>query len=129
MAEACTITEQLHTTIKVVKWSWTSAVGGAVGAAAVNSVTTNVIDGVVIACQTIPAAAGDAPDANYDVTITDHNSVDILNGMGANRAAAATETLVAGYTTSGLLAASGVLKLNVTNAGDGNMGTVYLWVR
>ena len=47
------------------------------------------ISGELLQIETDPGAT--APTANYDVTITDQNGLDVLQGVGANRHTTTTE--------------------------------------
>lgn len=84
---------------------------------------TDYVAGRVSRFTTNPGAT--APESNYDITLTDEDSVDILNGCAANRHATNTETVypmhTASVTTTGLaeIAFAGLLTFNVTNAATG----------
>ena len=124
MAEACTITEETIGSVKKIKWAWTSAADGTVGAAAVSSTTTNAYSGECLRLITDPGAT--APTDDYDVVINDADGVDVLIGAGANRDATATEQVIA---SSLGCVANDTLTLLVTNAGSGKTGTTYLYIR
>lgn len=126
MAESCTITEETFGTVKKIKWVWVSAADGTVGAALVDTATTEVYNGECLRLITVPATAGSQPDDNYDVTITDGDGVDVLIGAGANRDEAVTEQVIA---SSLGCVANDTLTLNVAGAGSGLGGTVYLYIR
>ena len=126
MAESCTITEETHGTVKKVKFVWVSAAGGTVGAAAVNSTTTNAYSGEIVRLVTVPATAGDQPDDNYNVTVLDADGNDVLMGAGLLRDEATTEQVLA---SSLGIVANDTLKLMVTAAGAGLGGTVYVYIR
>jgi hypothetical protein len=126
MAEACTITEETLSTVKKISWVWVSAVGGAVGAALVNTTTNNVYSGAIERLVTVPAGAPNAPTANYDIEVLDGDSVDVLMGAGANRHETNTEQVAAANLG---IVANDKLKLSITNAGDGKGGTVHLYIR
>jgi hypothetical protein len=126
MAESCTITEETFGTVKKIKWVWVSAVGGAVGAAAVNTTTTDAYSGEIMRLVTIPAVAPNAPTADYDIYILDEDATDILMAGGVNRHTSATEQVNA---SSLGIVANDKLKLTVAAAGDGKGGTVYLYIR
>lgn len=124
MAEACTITEETLGSVKKIKWAWTSAADGSVGAAAVSSTTTGVYNGECLRLITDPGAT--APTDNYDVVINDGDGVDVLIGAGANRDTSTTEQVIA---SSLGCVANDTLTLLVTNAGDSKTGVVYLYIR
>ncbi len=118
---AVTITEETFQSIKKIKFAWTSAADGTA-----SGTTTKTYTGEVIRLVTVPAGGADAPTDNYDITITDGDSTDVLVGAGANRATATTQQVLAsslgcvGYDT---------LTINITNAGNVKKGTAYLYIR
>jgi hypothetical protein len=118
---AVTVTETTHTSVKKIKFAWTSAADGTASGA-----TTKPYDGKVYLLTTVPAGGGSAPTDNYDLTITDSDSVDVLAGAGADRDTANTEQVVG--TSLGAVAGS-VLTINVANAGNAKSGTCYLYIR
>ena len=77
-----------------------------------------------------------SPTTNYDITLTDTESIDVLSGQGANLSATAASTvrpgtpLKDGTTTSTVpVVVDSVLTLNVSNAGDTKAGRVLVYVR
>ena len=120
MAGTVTVTESVHTSVKKIKWAWTSTAGGAA-----DQITAAPYYGEVLALMTIPAAAGNAPTDNYDITITDVEGYDVMQGAGANRDTANTETAVPATKS----VAHGTVTLNITNAGDAKSGTAILYIR
>lgn len=121
MAMSVTITESPTTSIRKVKFVWVSAADGTA-----SGTTTSYYDGRVIGFATIPAGGGAAPTDNYDITITDVDSDDVLLGAGANRDTANTE-IVNEASLAG--PAGSKLTLNITNAGNAKGGTVILYIR
>ncbi len=119
MAGTVTIAEQTHRSLKRIKWSWTSTAGGDA-----DGTTTGVYSGEVLTLVTDPGAA--APSANYDITVTDADSIDVLAGAGANRHTSTTEYVLAASLGG---AVDSALTLNVTNAGNAKQGDVYLYIR
>lgn len=119
---ATTITETIHTTVKKIKVAWTS--DDTTGA--VSGTTTKKYSGRFIGAITVPGTGGDAPDDNYDIAITDADSVDLALGALANRDTATTE-FVAEASMGGV--ANSTLTFAVTNAGNSNKGTIYLLIR
>ena len=107
--------------IQLVKFAWTSASDGSA-----EGTTVHAYNGKCELLTTVPAAAGDAPSDDYDVSITDENGVDVLGSGGANRDTANTEQVLG--TSLGAVASS-KLTLNIANAGDSKAGVVYLYVR
>lgn len=121
-----------HCNVKKVTCAWTSTAGGAAADASLKIV------GRLIKGQTIPAAGGSAPTDNYDITITDDNSVDVLAGCQStlqNRDTANTEEayfLV--LDTAGTPLAQSIhpvvcspLTFTVANAGSAKSGTIVLY--
>lgn len=124
MAQACTITEERHGTVKKIAWAWTSAADGTVTSAV--STTTGAYSGEVLRLVTVPASAALAPDDDYDITIKDEDGTDVLMGAGANRDTANNEQVLA---SSLGCVANDKLYLTVSGAGADNAGTVYLYIR
>ena len=123
-AGTVTSAETTHTSARKIVFSWTSGTDAEEGTA--TGTTTAAFDGKIEGLTTIPAAAGDAPTADYDLTVTDSGGHDVLLGAGANRHTSNTEHVVG---TSLSAVAGSKLTLNVTNAGSAKKGTVILWVR
>lgn len=120
MAGTVTVAEVKSKPIKQITWAWTCTAGGAADKA-----STTSFYGKVIEMVTVPAGGGSAPTDNYDLTITDANSYDILQGAGANRDTANTERAA----PAAVSVAFGVLTLNVSNAGNAKSGTVILYIQ
>ena len=120
MTGTVTVAEKNYGTAKKIVWTWTATAGGAA-----SLVTTGAFDGEILGLTTIPDS-GTAPTDNYDITITDVDTHDVLLGAGANRDTANTE-----HVTRGSLAAvaGSALTLNVTNAGNGGKGVTILYIR
>lgn len=115
-----TITRKKLGLLIKIKFAWVSddAAGTASGA------TTFEVVGIPKQFVTVPSGGGTAPTAAYDITLKDEDGVDILNGLGADRSAAATE---AKKDTDGLLAtAATALTFAVAAAGNSKQGTAYL---
>lgn len=120
MAGTVTVTETTFAPVKKIRWAWTSTAGGAA-----DLITTQAYFGQVVALVTIPAGGADAPDAAYDITITDTEGYDVMQGAGANRDTANTETAV----PTAYSVAHGTLTLNVSAAGAANSGTAILYIK
>ena len=71
------------------------------------------------------ATGSTAPSNDYDITIKDGSSVDVLLGLGADRAAT-TE-----YTKGASLGvvANTTLTLGIAGTGSSNAGAVYFYLR
>jgi len=108
----------------VAKYSvaWTSSAGGAVSANAFA-----VRAGRLIAVKFVPASAGDAPTDQYDVTLVDTDSVDLLDSRGANLSNTASSMLL--WDPPLYRDATQTLDVVVANAGNAKSGTVILWVQ
>jgi len=120
-AGSAAITEEIYSTVKKIKWEWTSGTGQTVVA---DCTTTNFYSGKALYCVTVPGT--DTPSDNYDVTILDKDNIDVLDGRGMNRDATSTETITEG--SLGTIANT-QLELNIAAAGSANTGVVYLYVR
>jgi len=122
-AQVVTKTEKCeeYRPVKLIKWDWLSTDGGAVSSACTNKVT-GVISKVVI----VPDGGGTAPTTLYDMTILDENSIDVLEGNGADCSATATEYL---DQSDGLgNVCDSTLTLTIAAAGNAKGGTVYLFI-
>jgi len=127
-----------HGGIKRILIDWTSDdTTGAV------SGTTRKISGELLKVVTDPGAA--APTANYDIVITDEESVDVLSGLGGtggtapsllNRHTSTTEVvhLWAENAATDVVPGSqpyvcDVLTVAVTNAGNSKTGQIIIYYR
>lgn len=119
MAGTVTVTESSLVNVHKIKWAWTSTSGGAA-----DLISAKTYAGDVLALVTDPDSTA-APTDNYDITITDAEGYDVMQGAGANRDTANTETAV----PTAASVAFGQLTLNVTNAGDSKSGVAILYVR
>jgi len=121
-AGSVTITEETYGTIKKIKFAWVSGTVGEDGTA--SGQTTNVYSGKILGLATDPGAT--APTDDYDITVTDEDSMDVLMGAGADRDTANTE-----YVLSASLGAvaNDKLTINVSNAGTSKVGIAYLYIR
>lgn len=104
-----------------VSIAWTSHTDGT------GSVAIDGLYGWLVKMVTDPGAT--APTDNYDITLVDENSADALEGLGANRDTANTETvytLVSGAATPVFLC--GTHTFTIANAGDSKVGTAVLYI-
>lgn len=118
MAGTVTVEESGFCGIRKVKWTWTSDASGNA-----DLITGKSYFGEVLAMVTDPGAT--APTAAYDITITDVEGYDVMQGAGANRDTANTETAV----PTAKSVAFGTLTLNVSNAGNAKVGVVILYIQ
>lgn len=105
--------------------AWTSSAGGAVSANAFS-----VVPGNIVAVKCVPGSGGTQPSDNYDVTLVDAQSIDILGGQGENLSNAAGAYIQ--FTTPFYFPGSGAsqtLDLVVANAGSAKTGVCTLWVK
>jgi hypothetical protein len=127
MADIGTVvhTEQTHSSVKKIKFSWTtSAVGGDAGKA--QHTTDAAFDGAIQMVTTIPGIVGDQPSDNYTIRLLDDDGVDLLAGQGVtNRDQTNTEMISTGM--AGL--ATSKLTLQIEAAGNTKKGTVYCYIR
>lgn len=79
MAGTVTVT---HTKIGAIRKITASCVADAAAATFPDTVLPKFA-GTLLHLETNPGAT--APTANYDITITDQNAIDVLQGVGANR--------------------------------------------
>jgi len=123
MAGSITYTEQTHTGVRLLKADWLSDASGDV----TGNASTSRYDGQILYAAFVPDGGGTQPSDNYDVTVLDDNSLDVINGLGANKSNAAT---VYADQFDGLGAVSdSTLTVTVDNAGSAKGGIVYLWIR
>lgn len=111
--------------VKVLTFSWTAdAAAATVPATASN----DNMDGYIILVVTDPGTT--APTDNYDITLTDGNSVDAMGGNLADRDTANTEQAVPKIgTVYGGRYVSGILTLNISNnAVNSATGTVKIYI-
>lgn len=123
MAGTCTYTEETHGVVKLIAADWASDASGNVSGTA----TTGYYNGKLIYAAFDPDAGGTQPSDNYDVTVLDKNSIDVIHALGANKSNAA-NVEVDEYDGLGAVANS-QLTVTVTNAGASKGGVVYLWIR
>ncbi len=121
---SATITEETHGSVKLIKWDW---IGGTAESAITGGTTSASFNGKLIYCVTDPGT-GDAPAADYDVTILDKNDIDVLAGAGIDRHTSNTEFIL--DAALGVVANS-QLELVVQNTGSSGTanGVVYLFIR
>ena len=111
-----------HVTGKIVKsviWDWLSDASGDYSQA-----TAKNVSGIIERAVFIPDGGDTAPDNNYDVTLLDRHSVDILKGFGANRSSTSTHNV-----TDFNELVDEVLTLVVDNAGNANGGKCIIYYR
>lgn len=118
--------------VRVYSWDWVSNASGAVDSTV--QTTPPLVSGEILKAVFIPGSP--APTDNYDVTITDTDSMDVLAGQGADRSTNTKQSVAPGVplkdgttTSVGPMVVNSTLTLNVTNAGDSKAGTVRIYVR
>lgn len=117
-----TITEETLGSVKKIKFVWVCDASGVVS----GTLTANAYNGAIERLVTVPAGGGSAPTDNYDITILDEDSTDVLLGAGVDRDTANTEQVA--RTSLGVVA-NDTLELRIANAGNAKGGTVYLYLR
>lgn len=102
-------------------FNWTSDASGNA-----DQESTFPIDGYIVKVITNPGAT--APTDNYDITLTNSDSIDVVHGTLANRDTSTSEEIVPipadNVALYGGSAVFGKITLNVTNAGDSKVGAV-----
>jgi len=128
MTGTVTITEQTFSSMKRLKFKWTSTSTGGAG-----DITAKSYDGLVHKVIISPGTSDSIPETGYDVAINDSDGYDILDGLGTN---SSTNTTVqyGVLTTGGIIespvtAVSSKLTLDVSGAGSSNSGEVVVYVR
>lgn len=120
-AGAVTQTIEYTHNFYVLTYNWTSNAAG-------NASKTSIwpISGYIVKVITNPGST--APTDNYDITLTNSDGIDVVHGELANRDTANSEEIVPvpsdNVTVYGGSAVSGLLTLNVSNAGDSKVGVV-----
>jgi len=123
MAGTVTITETIYSSVKKVKFDWTSSAGGAA-----DGTTTHTFTGEILRVVQIPGTSGNQPTDLYDMTIVDGDSLDVLFGNGANISNAASSQVH--WRTSSLAAiVNSTLTIHVTNAGNAKSGSTIVYIR
>lgn len=121
MAGTVTKLEETFGTVKKITFAWTSD-----GSGNATKTTTKTFSGKIERLVTVPGVGGDQPDDNYNVTINDQDSTDVLMGAGATRDDTNTEQVLA---SSLGIVANDTLSLVIDSAGAAKKGTVYLYIR
>lgn len=94
--------------------------------------TTFQINGTIERLVYKPDTGGTTPDDDYAITLTDADSVDVLNGTGAqlnDTGTSNTVTTVTNGTTPLPFATAGQLTLSITGAGAANGGIIRIYFR
>lgn len=133
MAQALTHTQKTYPGgpfVHVHTLDWQSASDGSV------DLDTNPVYGELQRVAFVPDSGGTQPTNAYDMLLKDEHGVDVLAGQGANLANNANTHVCPGVplkdgTTTSVrpILLSGVLNLEITNAGDTKGGLVVLYVR
>lgn len=118
MAAVVTVSESWFQGLAKIQWTVTTHTDGTA-----SLVTTRGYYGAVGSVVTNPGAT--APTDNWDLTITDVDGYDVLQGVGADRDTTNTET--AGPTVSPSIV-FGPLTANITNGGNTKDLVVTLYV-
>jgi len=111
---AGTVSESLTCNISPVKVvTFTCTADASDGSFPATTISAN-IKGRLLQIATNPGAT--APQDNYDITITDADGIDVLQGVGANRDTSNSEVAAIVYATSlnPVIAETDTLTLNIT---------------
>jgi hypothetical protein len=118
-------------TIRTVTLAWVSHTDGVV-----DLDTGQAVVGEIVRVVFKPNSAGTQPSDLYDVLLKDAHGIDVLAGQGANLSNANTTQVCPGVpmkdgTTTSVrpCVVSGILNLEVSNAGSGKGGSVILYLR
>lgn len=126
-----TVVDQTVGVVSMIKYSWVTG-DGAQAHVAPPTASSEWYNGQIVEFAISPDATAQ-PDDDFDITITDTNDLDVLLGNGMNLDEATTEYVINGVvgTSTKFLGwvANSTLTLNVTNAGTGKTGRVYLFIR
>lgn len=99
-----------------IKLATLTVVGDASDGSVPDTVLDHKFSGRIVALETDPGST--APTANYDITLEDANGHDVLEGVGANRSASATEkvsVVFSGTSVHPPVDISDVLTLKIAN--------------
>ena len=115
---AGTITEALTSgrpPVKVITLTCTAdSSDGSYPATALSNIPHGEIGGRLLQIATDPGST--APQANYDITVTEAGGADLLLGVGANRHTSSSEVaVVESNGASAVYAGTDTLTLNITN--------------
>lgn len=105
----------------VYKLDWTS--DDATGAVNIGFLMRS---GRLVQVKYVPDGGGTAPTNLYDVTITDADGADILQGDGADKSATVADFTT--FLTTAIRTDGGSYTLNVAAAGNAKGGLIYLYV-
>jgi len=128
MAGTVSITEQVHTSMKKVKFEWTSTTGGAASDTTKNSYSGQLWKAIIAGSTTT------APSTGYDVKINDSDGYDVLDSLGVDLGTGtyqfhASSTGGTFAAVSPISAVSSKLTLSVADAGNAKAGEVILYIR
>ena len=101
--------------ITTITFTWTSATAGTV-------TQTFDWDGALVRMATNPGSA--APDANYDITLVDADSIDLLATEGLNRHTTSSEQVFPTNTPFH----NGTVTFTIANAGGEKTGVCILYM-
>jgi hypothetical protein len=120
MAGTVTTTEEVYGPVNKITFDWLSDASGDATAT-----TTGGHNGELIRAVFVPDTSTTAPSDQYDVTLSDGQSVDLLAGQGVNLSNVNTVVVVDDL----IPLAGNKLTLTVANAGNAKGGVVYLYYR
>lgn len=124
MAGNVTITEYTASAfpIKQVRFAWTAdSLGNVTGNG--TAISAQKYYGSVLTLVTVPGSP--TPQDAYDITITDADGYDVLQGNGSNLGNSTIQARALNLSS----AVWGNLTLTVTNAGNATKGTAILYIK
>jgi len=113
------VTEDITGRLQKARWTWTCTSAGAYSEA-----TTKQYNGRIVELMTDPT---DGPTDNYDITLLDSNSVDVLAGQGADRHTTTTQYKLMEDKLG--FVKSSALTLTIASAGDVKSGVVEVYIQ
>lgn len=130
MAGTMVVTEMVFGSVKKTVFTWTSDASGDVSGGA-----TPLISGEIVRVVTNPDDT-DAPSANYDIVLNDEDSVDLAQGLLANRHTSNNEEVApkieqtVGITTALVpVITHSLVDCVISNAGNAKKGVVNVYWR
>ena len=119
MAGTITAIETRHRSVQEIIFSWLSDASGDGTATA----TTYAYSGDILKVVCVPGAT--TPDDNYDVTLTDADSIDLLAGQGVDCPNGANLVITGGM----IPVVESAISLTIAGGGNAKIGTVHVYVR
>lgn len=119
MAGTVVLTKDQQGPLTKYTLAWTSSAGGAV------SGNPFAVHGTLAQVRVVPNTGATQPSDQYDMTLVDANSIDVLDGEGANLSNSTGDI----FLCDPLIFVDTSLDLVIAAAGSAKTGTVEVWVR